>query len=494
MTTIQSPARPAAPKPAATVVLLRDEPAFEVLVTVRPENLRFMGGATVFPGGALADADLDPAWERVSTLSGADAARLLDESDPRLALAFFVCALRESFEEVGYIAGSGPLDALRRDPNAAEFLRACVDLGVVLGTDALVPAGRWVTPPGATVRFDARFFLARAPEGWSPSPDAAEVASCRWATPAEVLEQLAAGEAIMAPPTAAMLQKLAAFTDVDAALRGLAGLDLEPEGGIYRARLSPLVEVVLAPNPGLMTGPGTNTYVVGRDPSLIIDPAVDDPAYVAVVCEAAARAAAILVTHRHADHVGGASVLSQKLRAPVRAFLEDDAGGVGVTPLLDGEIVEFGGGALETFFSPGHAADHVTFWLRSESSLFAGDNVLGEGTSVIAPPDGDMKAYLDTLRRLELLQPQRIYPGHFRPLDRATEILRAYIDHRKEREAKIMAALGKGPATLEEVVTRAYDDTPIELHPAAQMSALAHLQALEADGRVRQITSRWELA
>ena len=453
-----------------------------------------MGGATVFPGGGVAEADLDPDWENASALSGEDARRLLEEDDRRLALGFLVCALRESYEEVGFIVGNGPIETLPRDPNAAAFLRACIDRDVVLGTDALVPTGRWVTPHGATVRFDARFFLARSPAGWEPSPDPGEVAECRWVPPAEVLDQLAAGDAIMAPPTAAMLQKLAQFSDVDSALEGLRGAELEPEGGIYRARLSPLVSVILAPNPGLLTGPGTNSYVVGRNPSVVIDPAVDDAEYVAAVAEAAGDTAAILVTHRHSDHVGGARLLSERLRAPVRAFFEDDAGAARVTPLLDGEVIEFGGGMVETIFSPGHAADHVTFWLRDEKALFAGDNVLGEGTSVIAPPDGDMKAYLDTLRRLTVLEPQRIYPGHFRPLDRGTDVLRDYIAHRMEREAKIVAAVQEGPATLEEVVIQAYDDTPAELHPAAQMSALAHLQALEADGRVRQASDKWELA
>ena len=494
MTTIQTPAVEETPRSASTVVLLRDEPRFEVLVTVRPEHLRFMGGATVFPGGALADADLDPEWEQASVISGEEAQQLLAEEDPRLALAFLVCALRESFEEVGFVIGNGPLETLPRISDAAAFRRACIEQGVVLGTDSLVPAGRWVTPYGATVRFDARFFLARVPSGWTPVPDPGEVAECRWVTPSEVLDQLAAGEAIMAPPTAAMLQKLATFSDVDSALDGLRGAELEPEGGIYQARLSPLVEVILAPNPSLMTGPGTNTYVVGRNPSVVIDPAVDDASYVAAVAETAGETAAILVTHRHSDHVGGAGVLSERLRAPVRAFFDDDAGAARVLPLVDGEVIEFGGGALETTFSPGHAADHVSFWLRNEKALFAGDNVLGEGTSVIAPPDGDMKAYLDTLRRLVILEPQRIYPGHFRPLDRGTEVLREYVAHRMEREAKIVAALRAGAATLEEVVIQAYDDTPVELHPAAQMSALAHLQALQADARVTQTSDKWELA
>ena len=494
MSTIESRSAPDAPRPASTVVLLRDAGSLEVLVTVRPESLPFMGGATVFPGGGVSPADLDPAWEEASTLSAQEAAHRLDEADPRAALGFLVCALRESFEEVGFISGTGPVDRLPRAARPAEFLQACLELGVVLATDELVPTGRWVTPHGSTLRFDARFFISRVPPDWVPEPDPREVAGCRWSTPQAALDELAAGAAIMAPPTAAMLQRLASFPDADSAISGLVGMDLEPEGGIYRARLSPLVVVILAPNPGLMTGPGTNSYVIGRSPALVVDPAVDDADYLDAVAEAAGETVSILVTHRHSDHVGGAMALSERLDAPVRAFFEDDAGGAAVSPLLDGEIIEFGGGQVETIFSPGHAADHVAFWLAEESALFAGDNILGEGTSVIAPPDGDMKAYLDSLRRFENLRPERIYPGHFRPLDRGTEVVRAYIAHRKEREQKILTALGDGPATLEEVVNKAYDDTPVELHPAAQMSALAHLQALEADARVNQTSGHWEIA
>jgi glyoxylase-like metal-dependent hydrolase (beta-lactamase superfamily II) len=364
---------------------------------------------------------------------------------------------------------------------------------VILATDAISPAGRWVTPHGSPVRFDARFFAARVPDGWEPRPDLNEVEDCRWMTAAAALEQLASGQTIMAPPTAAMLKKLTAFDDVESAIAGLSRSGLQSGEEIYGARLSPSVQIVLAPNPGLMTGPGTNTYVVGSPPAIVIDPAVDDSAYIDEIMRAAGSVHVILITHRHSDHVGGVTALAALTGAPVRAFGDEPAGGSEVTPLVDGELIETHDVLLETIYAPGHASDHVCFWLASENSLFAGDNVLGEGTSVIAPPDGDMRAYLDTLRRLVLFEPQRIYPGHFRPLDDGTEVLSGYARHRLERETKIVSALRSGPATLERVVEQAYEDTPVELHPVAQMSALAHLQALEADGRVRQLSQGWEL-
>src|SRR5688500_5944506 len=145
------------PRPAATLVILRSgAEGPEVLLTTRPEHMRFMGGAAVFPGGAVAEADLEGAWEAHSARPGEEAARLLDLDDPRRALASFVCALRESFEEVGLLLAEGDSDGLTRNDadDAARFLAAARTRGLRLRTDLLTPAGRWVTPLGAPVRFD----------------------------------------------------------------------------------------------------------------------------------------------------------------------------------------------------------------------------------------------------------------------------------------------------------------------------------------------------
>lgn len=484
----------AGPRPAATLVLLRDSPrGVEVLLTVRPKSLRFMGGATVFPGGAVSDEDLDWRWAEIADLSAAEASRRLEEPDEALALGYFVAALREAFEEVGFLPAEAPTDLRESEPGRrGDWLQRHLSTGASLAVDGLIPAGRWVTPQGSPVRFDTRFFLARVPSDWDASPDPGEVASSHWSTAAEAMEEFAAGRAVMAPPTAAMLQKLEDFSNVEDAISALSERGVQEGDSIYRVRLSPLVQLVLAPNPGVMTGPGTNTLIVGTGPTVVIDPAVDDQAYIESVLGAAGDVSAILITHRHSDHIGGAAVVANHTGAPVRAWGEEPAGGALVTPLTDGEIIETGGVSLRTIYAPGHASDQVNFWLPVDGSLVAGDNIMGEGTSVIAPPDGDMKSYLDTLRRLEQLSPRRIYPGHFRPLEDGTEVISSYIGHRLEREHKIITALADGPVTLEEVVTKAYDDTPVELHPVAQMSALAHLESLEKDGRVRKLSQSWE--
>ena len=477
---------------AATLAILRDGPGgLEILVTVRPRSLRFMGGATVFPGGSVSPSDADVRWERASTLSRADAAALTNESEDR-ALGFYVCALRESFEEVGFILGLGELPVDRSEAeDGSDFLEACLARGAVLSLHDLVYAGRWVTPQGAPVRFDTRFFCVRAPVGWEPSPDPREVASATWVTPRAGLDDLARGEALMAPPTVEMLQLLAKHRDVQSVLDGIGDEALTGAGNLISVRLSPLAHVVLAPNPGIMTGPGTNTYIVGAGPTVVVDPAVDDDEYLDEVIDRAGDVAAILVTHRHSDHVGGAAALAARTGAPVRAFGSAPAGDADVVPITDGDVIEAGGASLVTFHAPGHAADHLCWWLEGAATLFAGDNILGEGTAVIAPPEGNMADYLRSLRRLLDLHIDRIYPGHFRWLDGGRKVIQGYLDHRAEREQKMLAALGEREASIEDIVERAYTDTPKHLHPVAAFSVLAHLEMLEEQGKVRRKKDLW---
>lgn len=487
--------RAATVRKAATLVLLRSSAAGpEVLLTTRPKHLRFMGGAAVFPGGATSPVDEDPAWEGCSVLSAEEAARALDHPSPEGALGAFVSALRETFEEVGLLLADGPVDRLDRaaadDP--ASFLQGCIQLGLTLRTDLLHPAGRWVTPLGAPVRFDARFFVAEAPSGWVPDPDPNEVDRCWWTTPADALADLSAGHLLMAPPTIEMMQRLAGHAGVEEIRASLQGSPVGMQGDIISVRLSPLVHVVLAPNPGPMTGPGTNTYIVGSGPTVVIDPAVEDEAYLAAVRAAAGDITAVLVTHRHSDHVGGVAALTGMAGCPVRAFGPEPAGGVLVEPLADGDRIEVGGGELRAVHAPGHASDHLCFLLADAAGLFAGDNVLGEGTAVIAPPDGNMRAYLQSLRRLRELEFDRIFPGHFRPLDGGRAVIDGYLDHREERRREVLAALRSGRGTPEEIAAAIYTDTSPDLLPVAVVQVRAMLEMMEEDGTVKLEEQRWK--
>jgi glyoxylase-like metal-dependent hydrolase (beta-lactamase superfamily II)/8-oxo-dGTP pyrophosphatase MutT (NUDIX family) len=474
-------------RPAATIVLLRDgERSLEVLLTRRPRHFRFMGGALVFPGGALDEEDLDPRWAGASALSAREAAAQLAVDDERRALGFYVGSLREAFEEVGLLLVHGDV----RLPPTGPFLEHLLASGAVLATDLLVPVGRWVTPADSSLRFDTRFFLARAPEGWEPRPHRHETDGCMWLEPRAVLEQAGTGAEEIAPPTVDTLRRLTAYARVDdaiaAGVRGAWGGSAPAQTAV----LSPLVRAVLAPNSGPLTGPGTNTYVIGGERTFVVDPGVADAGFVDTVSTLAGDVEAILLTHRHDDHVGGVAALVARTEAPVRALGEGPAGGVPVAPLRDGEMLDVPGVGLRALGAPGHARDHVCFLLLQEMALFTGDLVLGEGTSMIDPPDGDMASYLDSLARMGRLGVTRIYPGHFRPLDEP-DVFARYIEHRRERESTIVRAIPPRGATLEEIVARAYDDTPPDMHSYAARSALAHLEMLLDNGRVARAGDRW---
>jgi glyoxylase-like metal-dependent hydrolase (beta-lactamase superfamily II)/8-oxo-dGTP pyrophosphatase MutT (NUDIX family) len=480
---MNQPANDPQPRRAATVVVVRrGVDPFEVLLTIRPKHMRFMGGAAVFPGGSLSPADEDERWASISGGASTD-------------LPERICALREAYEEVGLFLGDGPITELGRsdadDPD--RFLARCIELGIVLRAGDLVPAGGWVTPLGSPIRFDTRFYLAEAPADWVPDPDPNEVESWSWATPAGALDAMSKGELMMAPPTIEMLQRLAGHASIDDAFEALSHEPITGAGRVISARLSPLVHLVLAPNPSAMTGPGTNSYIVGTGPVVIIDPAVDDDEYLDALRAFARDVSAILVTHRHEDHVGGIATLAKEYGCPVRAFGSEPAGGVDVVPMNEGDRIDVGGGSLLALYAPGHASDHLNFLLEGTKSLIAGDNVLGEGTAVIAPPDGDMRAYMETLHRLLDLDLERIYPGHFRPLDGGRAVIEGYIAHREERKRQVLDALVEGPASIDDIVDRAYTDTPAHLHPVAAYQVLAMLELLESESRVRREGQRWRL-
>jgi glyoxylase-like metal-dependent hydrolase (beta-lactamase superfamily II)/8-oxo-dGTP pyrophosphatase MutT (NUDIX family) len=483
---------PPAPRPAATLVLLRDgRDGLEVLITIRPQHLRFMGGAAVFPGGAVDPGDRDDRWTKATNQPPGDAIQALEEPDPRAARAAFVCAFREAFEEVGYISGRGPIGSVERAraEDSTMLLEHLLGLGVVVDLAALVPAGRWVTPAASRVRFDTWFFLASVPSDWEPVPNPAEVDRCFWATPGAALEGLAAGDLVMAPPTIRMLQRLASLPHVSSAL---ASARADPNHGVQgplSIQIHPVVKLILAPNPGLMTGPGTNTYVIGDDAACVIDPAVDEPAYLDAIEDAASSIGCIVVTHRHGDHTGGVEQLVARTGAELHAFGSTLVEGMPVRAIDDGDKIDCGEDRLLCLHTPGHSADHIC--LKLGGVLFAGDTIVGEGTVVIAPPDGSLSDYLASLRRLRGLELNRIFPGHFRPLDRPNEVIADYLAHRAERHRAILGVLELGDASAREIVSEVYVDTPKDLHPIAEWTVLAHLEMAAEEGRVEKKGDRW---
>jgi glyoxylase-like metal-dependent hydrolase (beta-lactamase superfamily II) len=238
---------------------------------------------------------------------------------------------------------------------------------------------------------------------------------------------------------------------------------------------------VLAPNPGPFTLEGTNTWVVGRDPALVVDPGPDDAGHLLAVIDAAEPVEAILLTHNHPDHAPGAARLAETTRVPVYTFRPQGE----ERRLRDGEVVEAGPLHLRAVHTPGHSPDHLAFLAEGEGLLFTGDAVLGRGTSIVDPPDGDMGAYMRSLRTMIQLRARTIYPGHGPVVFDAGGKLEEYLSHRTQREEQVIAALGAGRATPEDMVPEIYgDEVASSMFPAAERSVLAHLLKLEREERV----------
>ncbi len=531
---------PAPTRPAATVLLLRDTPqGLEVLMTRRSMTASFAPGAYVFPGGGIDAADGQ---------AHGQSTRRPGQSDLHLTQA--IAAIRESFEELGVLlarhadgryASTADIAALDRQ---APFAAQCAERGLTLAGDHVFVLAHWVTDRDLPRRFDVPFLVARMPEGQSPVADETEQFEPVWVRPAEALARHHAGGFFMIFPTLRTLERLQHYRDVDAVLQACAqetplwtscpraGL-LAGKEARYMEHEAPYGELALtspdgqivhmldwqtaqpvmllrnlmrltAPNPGVMTGPGTNSYLVGEPASgyIAIDPGPADADHLDRLYRAAGGDIRLIVcTHSHPDHSPGAKPL-QAMCTPRPAILGLPSAPTArahsaFTPdrslqhqeLLaltaqgpDGDITH----TLKALHTPGHAANHVCLVLLEDGILFSGDHILNGSTTVVDPPDGNMSAYLDSLDVLSSACDQHqiefIAPAHGYVLGHAKAAIAQLRAHRLKREAKIVGVMQAQPdGTLDDWVAQAYDDVDPRIWPVAKRSLMAHIE------RVREL-------
>ena len=243
-------------------------------------------------------------------------------------------------------------------------------------------------------------------------------------------------------------------------------------------RINDLIRRITAPNPGMMTGPGTNAYILGREVLAVIDPGPE----IAVHCDALVQAVGgrlrwILCTHTHLDHSPNARALKAATGAEVLGFArvpEDGRQDTAFKPdraLIDGDVLETPEFRLRALHTPGHASNHLCYFLEEQKLLFTGDHVMQGSTVVISPPDGDMIVYLASLERLLGFEQSAFAPGHGHVIERTHDEVRRLLAHRLKREQKVVDAFaGKNPATIDELVPVAYDDVAPQVHPVARRS------------------------
>lgn len=536
---------PAPLRPAATVLLLRDTPhGIEVLMTRRSAAASFAPGAYVFPGGRIDDSDAQEAQTpQVSNRR---------PTQSQLQLKQAVAALRESFEELGVLlarhADDGrPVDAetiaaMDRSTAAGTtpFVAQCAARGLRLSTDSVFTFAHWITDRDLPKRFDVPFLVARMPDGQTPVADETEQFEPVWVRPAEALERHAAGSFFMIFPTVRTLARMATYATVDAVLDACATeqplFTSCPRAGFlrgkearYMAHEPPFGELAMvcpdgqilhaldwqsetpvtllrnvrrltAPNAGPMTGPGTNSYIVGDAATgyIVIDPGPRDDDHTARLFEATGGdIRAIVCTHSHADHSPGAT--------PLQALCDDHPPILGLPSaptartashfvpdraLADGERLVLEGTdagsthTLRVVHTPGHAANHLCLVLEEDGLLFSGDHILNGSTTIVDPPDGNMSDYLDSLTRLDEVCADGdidfILPAHGYVIGSARDAIAALRMHRLKREARVLAAMRAQPdGTPQDWLPVAYDDVPERMWPMAARSLAAHVERIQ---------------
>lgn len=503
-----SPTKTVTPKDAAAVILIgpdtnpKNPEAFWVK---RSTKLAFLGGYHAFPGGQREASDADVA------------VRHCDDAE---RAAMISCAARELFEEVGVMLARGS-EALTKGQRASllddlesrrmTWPELLAHYGLQLDSDDFTFVGRWLTPPFAPRRFDTWFFLVRCPPKQEPHiTEDSELESGEWIAAGDAYAQWQRSEIIVVPPVLHAMSTLAGGLNQDLVARFLAtpAAHGEPTRGI---EFHPNYICFPVRTPTKPPATHTNCYVIYSSRQiLIVDPGSpyedEQKALVDFLDEMIREGrvvSEIVLTHVHPDHVAGVNALNDHLqrqhggRVPVAAHrltAESLKSQFPVDRLIaDDEILAIEGEpriSLRALYTPGHARGHLCFYDDRTGALLSGDNIVGFGSVLIDPPEGNMREYLDSLEHMRALPKLSVlFGGHGPAIANPYAKIDEYIAHRQQREQLILAAVREGAATPREIVARAYTDVSPKAHAMAERAVLAHLEKLEADGLVRRDSS-----
>jgi ribonuclease/clavin/mitogillin len=489
------------PQDAAAVILLRhqtDPTNPEVFWVRRSQKLAFLGGFYAFPGGKQDPPDLEV---QVANCTEAETAAAIS------------CAARELFEEAGVLLARGA-DTLTKGQRASllddlesgrmSWPALLIHYGLELDARDFTFAGRWVTPPFSAKRFDTWFFLATCPPKQEPNVAGdAELESGEWIAAREAHARWERSEILAVPPTLHALKTLAGGLGPDLVERLLS---------IPQAHRQPVRRIEFRPNyicfpvrtPTKPPATHTNCYLIYNSREiLVIDPASpyedEQQALAACLNDLIAEGRTVremILTHLHPDHVGGVNALKSHIEARVNvAAHKYTAEALGDTVRVDrliedGEVIHLEGEPpihLRAMHTPGHARGHLCFYEERTGTLISGDNIVGLGSVLIDPPEGNMRVYLNSLQRMRALPNLSVlFGGHGPAIANPYTKIDEYINHRLEREANILRAVQSGAATPAQIVAQVYSDVSPKLRSMAERSVLAHLEKLVEDGLVKR--------
>ncbi|MEM7308990.1 MAG: MBL fold metallo-hydrolase [Planctomycetota bacterium] len=487
----------------SSIVLLTRRGGAEVYLVDRAPQLRFFGGYRALPGGVVDRRD------RVGD----------DPPDGHRTL--LRCAARELFEETGVLVPelARGLDAdaraaLRNDlideTPAAEAFWERMD-ATPEALDALLPFGELVTPAFAPVRYRTRLYHLELPAGEDPTILPGELVGGNWIHPAAEFDRWLRGEARIVPPVLFLLNVLRKGPLVDAldAARVICA-ELE-QGQLHPVRFTPGVLTLPLRTPTIPPATTTNTYFVGERELYVVDPATPYPDEQHRLFRLMDRLlaegrtfAGILATHHHPDHIGAVVETSHRYDLAVHghALTLDRIPGDfrRGRELTDGDTFDLGTAPdgspdwrLEAYHTPGHDRGHLVFVESRYRAAIAGDLVSTLSTIVIDPPEGHLATYLASLARMRDVELGTLYPAHGPATYRSRELLAHYLKHRGEREEALIAALGRGVGSVDQLVPEVYSDVDAALYPVAARSLLAGLEKLAEEGRVTRGAGSWSL-